>query len=341
MIRIYTTGRHAHRSPLCYPALRPLFEDQIRLVDHPSQADLYVFAHVVDIQEAPQEMVADWRARRRPVLLLSEEPFWDTIWGGQPLDPLVYVDTGFGALPVHQLNHHTSDIFHFEHLPYYLLSDHRFAKAYSARFARNATLSRQDWQDRFAARRVDVTFMFERRPEPYHSVKWPQGDIMGLCAWRTELAEACQTGTVERLGQSWQGGVSRLDLQTDWHLDKLTRLEDHCRILGAIENTHQPNYITEKFFDAFACGALPLYHASDTHRIHSLGLPGDSWINLYGKAPQDAAHQLNGVDYPARLEAFVQAQNKLATLFCAADIWDSERKRLKRATRAALETFVD
>jgi len=337
------TGRHAHRSPLSYPALRPLFENHITLVDHPSAADLYVFAHVADIQEAPQEFVEDWRARHRPVLLLSEEPFWDTIWGGRPLDDIMYVDSAFGLLPVHQLNHHTSNIFNFDHLPYYLLTDHRFANAYRYRFSRNTKRSVQDWQDVFKASPVDVSFMFERRPEPYHAVHWPQANIMGLCAWRTELAQSCRSGRVERLGHSWSGAPDRLMLTTDWHLDKLVRLDGRARLISAVENTHQPAYITEKFFDAFACSAIPIYFASATHRIHELGLPSDSWLNLYEQPPQEAAQLVK--DWLQRPTSHLAQTMQSAQIRCLQILddpatWNHERERLRRSVVDALACIL-
>lgn len=341
MIRIYVTGRHAHRMPLSYPALRPLFDGHITRVDRAEEADLYVFAHVLDIQEAPREMVEDWRRRRRPVVLLSEEPFWDTIWGGQPLARKVYVDTDFGSVPVHQLNHHTSDIYRFERLPYYLLTNHRFANAYACRFARNAAWSVQDWQDRLAASPLDVGFMFERRPEPYHGVRWPAGDIEGLCAWRTELAEGCQQGRIARWGQSWQGGISRFDLVTDWHLDKLVRLDGQSRLLGALENTHQPDYITEKLFDAFACGSVPLYYAGPGHRVHDLDLPPEAWINLHGLTPVAAAAHIAAHRQTAdTARALQSASARLAQLFNDTGLWIKERQRLGHQVRQALAAFV-
>lgn len=339
MIRVFRTGLHAHRMPLSYPALWPLFERQIRIVDRPDEADLYLFAHVMDIQAAPRALVEDWRRRRRPVVLLSEEPFWDTIWGGHPLDPLIHVDTDFGALPVHQLNHHTArEIYRFTHLPYFLLTNHRFANAYASRFARNAACSAADWTTSMAARQLRTVFMFERRPEPYHAVQWPQGGIIGLCSWRTELAHACDAAGVLRLGQSWQGGRSRFELATDWHLDKLVRLDRRSRMIGALENTHQPDYITEKLFDAFACGAVPVYYAAPDHRIHDLGLPPEAWINLYGLSPQTAAEKLAALPAcPVSAEAFEAAQRGLARHFGDSRIWIEERDRLARAVLAALE----
>lgn len=341
MIKVFKHGPHAHRTPLSYPALAPLFENKIQMVDTPQEADLYLFAHSLDVEAAPRALIEDWRARRRPVVILSEEPFWDTIWGRKPLARTRVLDTGYGALPVIQLNHHTSDIFDFARIPYYLLSNHRFANAYGAHFARNARLTAAEWQTRFASRPTDLTFMFERRPEPHHAIRWPEGGIIGLCSWRTELAEACTDGITERLGQSWQGGASRFDLD-NWHLDKMTRLNNHTRILAAFENTHQPAYVTEKLFDAFACGALPLYFAGPNHRIHDFGLPKASWLNLYDLGVNDAATRIAHVSFSQEMfEAYAQAQSQLAHLFCDSAIWVDERARLRRTVLGELGRILD
>lgn len=347
MIRVFKTGAHSHRTPLSYRALAPLFADQIRLVETPDQADLYVFGHILDLQSAPQALVRDWRRRQRPIVLLSEEPFWDTIWGRQPLARQKLADSPWGRLPLHQLTHHSSPIFHFDCIPYYLLTNHRFANAYAARFSRNARRAPADWRRDWAARPVDLTFMFERRPEPHHSVCWPEGDIEGLCAWRTEVASSCQGGTIERLGRSWQPGQSARQALSDWHLDKLTQLDGRSRMMGAFENTHQPHYITEKLFDAFACGALPAYVASSGHRLHDLGLPAAAWLNLAGCTPAEAATRLDGLgwDNPSWLqdtsEAYALAQQKLADLFATPRNWQQERNRLRRTLLAEFHDLLD
>ena len=93
MIRIFISGRHSRRLPFSYRALAPLFDGQVALVDSPDKADLYLFAHVLDIQDTDLSVVRDWRARRCPVVLMSEEPFWDTIWCRRPLRRELRVET--------------------------------------------------------------------------------------------------------------------------------------------------------------------------------------------------------------------------------------------------------
>lgn len=62
MIRVFKIGPHAIRTPLSYPALEPLFDGRIKIVKRPEDADLYIFAHVLDVQNPPPALVEDWRA---------------------------------------------------------------------------------------------------------------------------------------------------------------------------------------------------------------------------------------------------------------------------------------
>ncbi|WP_156916762.1 glycosyltransferase family 10 domain-containing protein [Leisingera aquimarina] len=347
MIRIFKTGAHIRRTPLSYPALAPLFDGHIQEAETPGEADLYVFAHILDIENAPRELVEDWRQRRRPIVLLSEEPFWDTLWGRQPLARRRLADNPWGRLPVHQLTHHSSAIFRFTRIPYYLLTNHRFANAYAAKFARNARLTPADWRQAFLQRRSHLAFLFERRDGAHHSLRWPEGDITGLCHWRTQVAQACRQGCIERLGRSWQPERPARGQLADWHLDKLALLDGRARVVGAFENTHQPDYITEKLFDAFACGALPAYTAGPRHRIHELGLPAASWLNLHGLSATRAAARLDGLDWgdaawlERTSEAYAAAQRQLAALLGDPRNWLLERQRLQAALLAEFRSILD
>lgn len=338
MIRIFRSGAHTHRSPLSYPALAPLFTPSISFVDRPGAADLYLFSHVLDIEAAAEELVLDWRQRRRPVVLLSEEPFWDTIWTRRPLQREIHVETAWGALPVVQLNHATSPIFRFDRIPYYLLTNHRFSTAYRYRFRRNAARTPADWRARLRAYGRDTVFIFERRPEAFHDRRWPAAGITGLCAWRTRVAE-CTEGA-ERLGASWQGGPPRQAL-SDWHMDKLVRLDGCARSIAAFENTHQPDYVSEKFFDAMACGSRPLYYAEPGHRITGFGVPGAAWLNLVGLTPEAAAARIaEPFETSDFAEAWHAGQRALADLFSDTGALQAERSRLRQAVMDELQRIL-
>ena len=333
VIRVFKSGRHAHRTPLSYPAFRDAYNDRVALVARPEEADCYVFAHVLDIAEAPQALIEDWRRRHRPVLLLSEEPFWDTIWARRPGDRHILVDTDFGMLPVVQINHVTSGIFTGLPIPYYLLTNLRFETAYRTVLPRLAAEGPERRAEDWLGRSLDAVFMFERRPERYHDASWPGADLHGLCAWRTDLAEmlpeVAPGFAVERYGLGWQPGPRRQDLPGDWHADKLERLSGLARFMGAVENTHHPDYLTEKFFDALACGSVPIYVAGPRHCIHQLNLPEESWINLYDLSPGDAAARLEAVLRARPPTAALQAAIEAAALvFAEARPWQNSRQAL-------------
>lgn len=314
-------GPHANRLPLAYPHLAPLWTDQITLTDGP--ADLHLFAH-------PRDVIT----LRGNSVLLSEEPFWDSLFSPDPLADVITLPAG----RLHQRNHHTSAIFAHDRIPYFVLTDQRYISAYQRLFTRNAALSPADWRDRFATRAQDAVFMAEYRPEPFHDLTIPEGNIVGLCAWRTRLALAAR-GRVARLGASWRGGATRFTL-TDWHADKLAQMDHHTRMLSAVENTHQPAYLSEKFFDAFAVGARPLYVASPAHRVHDLGLPPAAWINLHGLTSDQAAATLPFNEDDAFFAAYPVAQTLLRDLFTDAHV-AAERTRLGASVIADLQQLAE
>lgn len=338
-LRVWRGGAHAHRMPLAYDTLAPLWENRIQLDYTPEQVDLLIIAHPLDaLSLAPD--VAEAVARGVPAMLLSEEPFWDTLFSPDPLaDKVTLPASVMGEMRLHQVNHHQSKIFDFEQIPYYLLTDPRFLRAYRDHFVRNARLDAVDWAEAWEARPADLVFMAERREERFHDIDIPEGGILGLCAWRTRLALACENA--ERLGASWQGGETRFVLE-DWHLDKMTKLDGYARLISALENTRQPLYISEKIFDAFACGAVPLYMGGPGHGIHRLGLPGASWIDLWGENEATSKARLmsvlrNGADWPA----YAAAQQHLAELFCNTETAARERIRIAQALHSELARAVD
>lgn len=338
MIAVHLAGPHAIRSPLSYPALQPLWAGRLALESDPEKADLLVFAHFWDLAAAPLPLIEAWRRRRQRVLVLSEEPFWDSLWSPDPLARELVAETALGALPVVQLNHQTSRLFDFDRIPYVLLTDPACAARYARLFARNAAVPEAEWPARFAARPLAAAFMAEKRVEPFHDVAFPAADLIGLCRWRTRLALA-MPGRVERSGIGWTPGPSRFELD-DWHGDKIARLDGRARIVSAVENTHHPAYLTEKLFDAFACAARPAYWASPRHRIARLGLPAEAWVNLHGLAPDAAAAHLAGLDHGrAFAAAFRAAQATLAALFGDPAILAAERQRLAAALLAEIEAL--
>jgi hypothetical protein len=343
-MRVCVTGKHAHRQPFAYAALAPLWADRVALTGSATQTDLIVIAHPHNLLDLRPDL-AEAAARGTPVALISEEPFWDSLFSPDPLAHRVTLPAAhLGAVRAHQVTHHRSAIFDFDRIPYFLLTDPGYVARYAALFSRNAAVTAADWAEAFAQRPYDITFMAERRPEAFHDVRFAAGDITGLCAWRTRLALGCRGPGVQRLGASWGVGPSRFDL-TDWHADKIAQLDGQTKVLSGIENTHQPTYLSEKLFDAFACGARPLYVASPGHRVHDLGLPAGAWLNLWGHSPETAQNAIDGAIVgaswdPGFYSAYAAAQGRLAALFTDADILAAERTRLGRALVAEVDRLI-
>jgi hypothetical protein len=331
-ILLAAVGPHAHRQPFAYASLRPLWEERITLTPDTETADIVCFAHPEDARIWPDLARL---STEKPVAILSEEPFWDSLFSPDPTAETVQLPSHEGEVALWQINHHKSALFDFAKIPYLLQTDPRIGPRLAARFRRNALLDAKDWEAAFRTRAEKVMFMAARRDEAFHDILG-DGGIIGLSRWRSKLALACR-GAV-RLGNGWEGSADRRHLP-DWHLDKLVRLDAQTRLLSAIENTHQPTYVSEKIFDAFACGALPLYVAGPGHGIYRLGLPDDSWINLWGLDLPSAVQtiQASVVDFAA----YAEAQRRLAALFSDPAHWLAERARLKRALLTEMEALAD
>ncbi|MEH6645932.1 glycosyltransferase family 10 domain-containing protein [Sulfitobacter sp.] len=269
------------------------------------------------------------------LVLLSEEPFWDSVWGRDPLRRFQKHSGTTGPIPFACLNHFTSDIYNFTEIPYFLLTDTRFFTRYASWFRRNAARDADQWRTHFAGTRHRVAFLAEYRNEARFDVRYDGHDIFGMGTLRTQIALACKGPDVLRSGAGWNTLPRRQDLP-DWHLDKFLDLDGQCRILSAIENTHHANYVSEKFFDAFAVGAVPLYIAGPGHRVHDL-VPAGSFINLYGLAPDEAAARIDAFEPDAAfIENYRAAQMRLGTLFGTPAAMVREYARLGAALKREL-----
>ena len=332
-LKVHLAGRYAHRQPLAHAPVRDALGG--RIAPGPAEAaDLIVIAHWKDLAALPP------MGAGQGLVLLSEEPFWDTLWTPQPFRRRRPLPEGhaLAGRRLTLLNHFTSRIFAFDRLPYFPLTDPRFAERYVAMCADNARLSAEEWRRRLAASPLAAAFLAERREHPNHDIAFPEAGVMGLAAHRTRIALACARAGGDAVlcaGAGWGEAPRRQDLP-DWHADKLDRLSGRCRTISAIENTHHRDYVTEKPFDAFAAGAVPLAIAGAGHRLHDL-LPEGAWLDLTGLSPQAAAAKVLAFS-PGRAEAeaFRAGQAALAALWSDKAIIAAELARLADALVAEL-----
>lgn len=338
-LRVHLAGAYQHRQPLAYGPVLQAVSKEVILCETADSADLVVLAHTKDLGQMGPKL-RKWLRNDQRLALLSEEPFWDTIWGADPLSRQQIHATPHGPLAISVLNHATSTVFDFDRIPYLILTDPRFQAHYAHRFRRNAQLGAADWQRHFASQ-TKIVFMAERRRKAIYDIDVPKADIFGLAAWRTRLAELCTDPRVSRCGKGWPGHQQNRQALPYWHADKLSVLDGRCLILSALENTHQSSYISEKIFDAFAVGAVPLYMAGPAHRIHDL-LPDRGWLNLYGLSEKAAARRLQAF-YPdeAFLVGYAESQRRLAEMFCNPAVARTELRLLAERLTAELRQVMD
>ncbi|GGE25621.1 Glycosyltransferase family 10 (fucosyltransferase) C-term [Gemmobacter megaterium] len=312
MIRICVLGAWQHRQPLAYAPIQAACADRIALVEDPARADLLVVAHPLDLDQQGLRLGRLMAARPGlRLVLLSEEPFWDTVWNPDPFARWLDWPGPEAPLPVSVISHETTALYDFDRIPYFLLTDPRYLAHYRPLVARNARLRPADWARHFGQPLQDAAFMAARRRDPKFSPAWPARDVLGLCLYRSTLAAATRKGQVLRHGKGWAPGPPRQEL-ADWHADKLDRLDMAFRHVSALENTHQHSYVSEKLLDAFAVGAIPLYMAGPGHRVDRL-VPRGSWLDLWGQAAEQGIDPTLPPD-AARLEAYAEAQARLHDL---------------------------
>lgn len=336
--RVMLFGRHSSRTPFAYEAYRQMWKGRVEFVDRPEDADFLATGFDIDFRDKDKQLRR--LVRRNPALrlvVISEEPLWDTIWSvGGHSSRHCAMNTRYGPLSYTALNHFTSNIFEFGKVPYFVTTSDSFILRYGRLFQENSTMRPKELLSSWMASPIRVALYAEKRTGDAYDLTRPDEELFGLSVYRTRLASAFDGERVVREGKGWTSKAARQNLP-DWHLDKLAALRGRTRLVSALENTHSPHYITEKLFDAFAVGGIPLYFASPNHRVHDL-VGEDAYLNLFGSDPNEAAAWAGafepGLDFA---EAYCHAQHRLAALFLTPDLIVAERRRVIAAIADELD----
>jgi len=335
-VKIFLMGSHSHRTPLSYPEYQKIFQQYIQYVDKPEIADVIILAYVRDLIENAEELsLLVEKSPHLHVAVVSEEPLWDTTNSGDFTNKKNVYSSERYQLKYYVLNHLTSSIYDFQHIPYLLTTSDDYYVRYSMLFRHNSLLSSTQLKTIWGEATTQAAFMAEKRTLiKKYNVKYPEYDIYGLSIYRSQLAEAYQKKGVLKIGEGWGATMKRQQLP-DWHLDKLATLDKNCYLVSALENTHQVNYISEKIFDAYAVLGIPLYWASENHRIFRIINQG-AFINLFGLEVSEAVETLarfkEDDDF---IDAYQETLTKLAELFSSPSRYVNER--LKFAKRVVEE----
>lgn len=342
-LRVNLFGYHANRTPLSYAPLRATLGERV-VFTTAEDADLVVAGFNLDFRRNFDQVLE--LAERRPSLkfaVLSEEPLWDTTWSGGFSEPYQTTEAekaggGTGQLGFAVLNHVTSDIYNFARLPYFLLTDDALISRLRAAMARFAGLSAAALLERWRQAPLHAAFIAERRDSAEFHGGWPEKEIYRLSGYRSALAAQCE-GAVLRMGKGWDDRPARQKL-ADWHLDKLAHVDGKVRLLSALENTHLATYVTEKPFDAFAAGAVPLCLAMPGHRLFDL-VPANAMLNICGLEPPEAAQAVAAFSPSIETaEAWLATCGGLVALLGDVPVVQAERSRCMDRVIAALRAVV-
>lgn len=317
-ISIYHFGQFKERVPFYYTSYRPYFSQFFKYIDNPERADFLVCGFFGDIK-AYSEFIADVKCKNENVQLvvLSEEPLWDTLWyyrWERPIhDVIVEVGGTTQKWSFHFVNHANSDIFDFYKLPYFITTENLYTQRYYQLLKLSSSLSSKDLLKRWQQSKSRYSFIAEKRLRDAYHKEDHNSQLLGLSVYRTRLAMEVQEQHSEAtycMGKGWKSENTRQSL-ADWHLNKIITLSDDNFVVSAIENTVLDNYISEKPFDALSLGGLPIYWANESHRIHEF-LSSDSMINIAGLDYKRAARLI--VEFEPTLlnaEALIQARLSL------------------------------
>jgi hypothetical protein len=341
MLHICLHGKHSNRTPLAYEPYRRLVQGRVRFETTPEGANVILLGFKKDLVDNANTIQ---RARRHNrslrVVIISEEPLWDSVWSGDFLSREQVYGIGSDVIPFRYLNHANSNIFQFEKIPYFPTTDTDFAVRYASLFTRNAALKAEDILEIWKAARIRRAYYLEKRTTETYGVRNTAAGVVGLSLLRSRIAEMDSAPGIVRVGRGWDNGTRRQD-RPDWHLEKLAALDCSALIVSAIENTHVPYYITEKIFDAFAVLSIPIYHAGPNHAVNRIVDKG-TYIDVFGLTAQEALAKIcrfePSLEFAAR---YLDAQRKLAHLFCDTTSYQRERWRVANSILGELAAIAE
>ncbi|SLN53000.1 hypothetical protein ROG8370_02393 [Roseovarius gaetbuli] len=340
-IRIYHLGPRAARSPLGYAPFARLAENRILRVESPAEADIVMTGWNRDLAENPELLAHAFESNPGlRCMVISEEPLWDTLWSdGFAARDRPFVCNG-REHSYRYLNHMNSDIFAFTHIPYFLLTSDDYVPRYISMLRRYAHISARAMLTKWQTTIIAAAFVAEHRDAPEFDFSDPARDIQGLSGYRTRVAQHAKHPKIWRMGQGWADGMPPRQTLPDWHLDKLARLQGNVRLCSAYENTHMRGYISEKVFDAFAVGAMPVCYAAPDHRLHELIAPY-AMINTYDQPAETAAAWIDWfIPEMANAESWLETAARLRTRLACADAVAMERQRIATETLREIDMFI-
>lgn len=250
-------GKRSNRTPLAYGTYRDYTGERLIYASSPEESDLLLTGHCGDFLDNSLDIERLKRNNPRlKLVVISEEPFWDTVHFRSictRISKNVFLLSGGGWF--YLFNHMNSELFSYETVPYFLTTDMNYIVRY--RIMMENEMRKQE-------ERQGLVGFFEKRTAK--SFLHEEDGAKCLCVFRSELAGSL-SDIAELNGLGHTPGAKPRQNLPDWHLDKLARCSGRFKMMFAIENTFCPDYATEKIFDAYACGCIPIYYGPKNHSV--------------------------------------------------------------------------
>ncbi|MGD9212248.1 MAG: hypothetical protein PVI90_15815, partial [Desulfobacteraceae bacterium] len=217
MKKIILMGQRANRTPFSYPAYKELFQRRFKYVDKPETADFLVYSCLMDIRNDADKISRIFSIRPDlQLVVLSEEPLWDTLWSGDFLSKKSKVRIRDAEYPFYFLNLFTTRIYDFEKIPYFITTNDDYFARYAFLFARNRTYNKLELLSFWDKAPIRTAFYAEHRNEVQYDANFSINDVWGLSRYRTLVAEGLHGNGIIRRGRGWESMKMRQSLP-DWH----------------------------------------------------------------------------------------------------------------------------
>jgi hypothetical protein len=328
-MKICLLGKHNNRTPFSYSVYKAYFAERgVVIESNPLEADYIVFGFKIDISQNLTVLAKALKKNKNlKVVVLSEEPLWDTLWSkGFNLKETTFVDKeACIQIPYFNLNHFTSDLYSFNALPYFVTTENSYIARYASLFRRNSLLSPAEVKHVWSHALFKYAAVAEHRKGEQYEKNCEKNSFFSLSNFRTALSNQYfdkKDSLVE--GKGWKNDIKRQS-NVDWHVDKLCTLDRKTFVISALENTYCENYITEKIFDAFAVLGIPLYFTLNSEKMDDmLGVKYPYYLK--SKNVEAATELVDNIKIDdAFVDMYIGIQKKLAATFSDLNLIDAER----------------
>ncbi len=341
-VKVCLLGPGVHNIPLRRVPFRRLFNNRIHFVEAPHEAHVLAASSERDLLENAQMLGPLMKEHPHiRVVVISEPPLVDVPPNGDPTQKERLFTHSDPPFAWRHLSHDTSRIFHFESIPYPLLTSYDLLPLYQRHLAHWSEMKTGELLEHWRRAPVHAAFFADR----HEGKSRGKGDAVtgstpfGTAVHGTYVAEKVVGGTVLRVGKGWDDDLS-WEKVPQKHLGKFVTLDRRTRMVSGYEITHHIHHVSSNIFDALAVGAVPIYFASPEHRVFELVAP-ECMVNTFGLSSEEAARRISTFEPDtACAEAWLATAARLSRRFSDTPAVAAEQQRVVDACMEELEALL-